>query len=299
MDEFVSSSAAPEEHRHDQARERKAMLKQEYIFYIETNKIKPNPEQPRQEFDQEALEGLAVSIEEHGLLQPIVVYRVEKPTEAGQDVEYYLIAGERRLRAAQMVRLPHVPAIIKEKPSQQTSLELALVENIQRTNLNPIETARAYERLVKNFGLTQRAVAEKLGKSQESVSNTLRLLTLPEQIQEAISKGEISEGHARAMLALGMAERQIKLFEEILANHLSVREAEERVRQIKAQSLRSPKSLVGLNPHFRDLIERLEEVLGTKVTLSPKGEGGKLTIDFFSTEELDGILKKFVNREDI
>lgn len=276
---------------------RQGMLKQEYIFYIETNKIKPNPYQPRQEFDQPALEGLASSIKEHGLLQPIVVSRVEKSTPTGQDVEYQLIAGERRWRAAILVGLPHLPAIIKEQPSEQARLEMALIENIQRTDLNPIETARAYEKLVKEFGMSQRSIATKVGKSQESISNTLRLLLLPETIQQAIASGHLSEGHARTLLALASSQTQHNLFEEILTSQLSVRDTEERVRTIKAQQLRAPKSVIGLNPYFKDLIEKLEEALGTKVTLNPKGEGGKLTIEYFSPEELENILKKFAEPE--
>ena len=273
---------------------RRGMLKQEYIFYIESDKIKPNPQQPRQNINQEALEGLATSILEHGLLQPIVVSRVEKTTETGQDVEYHLIAGERRWLASRLVGLTQIPAIIRAQPSEQMRLELALVENIQRLNLNPIETAMAYQRLVKEFRMTQKSIALRMGKSQETVSNTLRLLTLPEQVRQAISSGDISEGHARALLALSSAENQSNLFEEILTSHLSVRDAEDRVRQVKAQRLRSQRGVVTLNPYYKDLLERLEDTLGTKVTLNPKGDGGKITIDYFSAEELEGILRKFL-----
>lgn len=275
------------------AQGRQGMLKQEYIFYIETYKIKPNPNQPRQEFDQSALEGLAASIKEYGLLQPIVVSRHESETPHGRDVEYHLIAGERRWRAAKIAGLPSIPAIIREEPSEEIKLELALIENIQRADLNPVETARAYHRLVKEFGLTQKAIAERMGKSQESVSNTLRLLTLPEKIQEAIAHGHLTEGHARAILALHAPEKQLNIFEEILTNQLSVRDTEERVRSIKAHALRSGKSVVALNPYFKELIEILEDALGTKVTLTPKGEGGRISIEYFSSEELENILRKF------
>lgn len=275
-------------------KQRQGMLKQEYIFYIDIDKIKPNSQQPRQSINQEALEGLADSIREHGLLQPVVVSRAEKPTETGQDVEYYLIAGERRWRASRLVGLPQIPAIIRDQPSERVKLELALVENIQRSDLNPIETAMAYQKLVKKFGMTQKSIAERMGKSQETVSNTLRLLILPEQVRQAISSGDISEGHARALLALSSVENQTNLFEEILTSQLSVRDAEERVKQIKAQGLRSQKGVVTLNPYYKDLLDRLEDALGTKVTLHPKGDGGKITIDYFSAEELNGILRKFL-----
>lgn len=292
MDEFVSASSFYE-HRHDQTRERKAMLKQEYIFYVETNKIKPNPNQPRQEFDSAALEGLAASIKEFGLLQPIVVSRHETETPHGRDVEYHLIAGERRWRAAAIAGLPTMPAIIREEPSEEIKLELALIENIQRADLNPIETAKAYQRLVHEFGLTQKAIADRMGKSQESVSNNLRLLTLPEKVQQAIAHGHLSEGHARAILALHAPEKQLNVFEEILTNQLSVRDTEERVRALKAHAFRSGANVVSLNPHFKQLIEILEDALGTKVTLVPKGDGGRLTIEYFSAEELESILRRF------
>lgn len=270
---------------------REGVLKEEYIFHIETHRIKANPNQPRRDFDDSSLKELSESIREHGLLHPVVVSRVEKPTPTGQEVEYRLIAGERRWRAAQLAGLPTMPAIIKES-TEKTRLELGLVENLQRENLNPIETAIAFKRLIEEFNLSQRQISQKMGKSQVAISNTLRLLSLPQEIQNALASNKIFEGHARAMLALTSSDQQFKLFEAIMKGGMSVRETEEEVRTLKASRLRRGQGVVMLNPYFRELIDRLETILGTKVTLVPKGEGGKLTIEYYSSEELEDLISR-------
>ena len=172
-------------------------LAQESIFHIEIEKITPNPDQPRRHFDQDALHELASSIREFGFLQPLVVSKVEKETPTGIEVEYQIIAGERRFMAAKMLGLPRVPAIIRNINLEREKLELGVIENIQRENLNPIEMARAFQRLQEEFRMTQREIAAKLGKSREVVANSVRLLDLPEYIQRAVEKGEVSESNAR------------------------------------------------------------------------------------------------------
>ncbi len=180
----------------------KKPIEGEHIFHLEVEKIKPNPHQPRREFDEELLKDLAASIREFGLLQPIVVSKIEKETDTGTQVEYQLIAGERRLRAAKILGLERVPAIIRSIMKDTEKLEMAIVENLQRENLNAIETARAYAKLQDEFGLTQREVAARLGKSRETIANTLRLLSLPSEIKEAVAKNKINESQARLLLTI-------------------------------------------------------------------------------------------------
>lgn len=265
----------------------------ESVFWIELERIKPNPFQPRREFEETALKELAESIREYGVLQPIVVTRKELSGEgAGQvlSVEYELLAGERRLRAAKLVGLPHIPAIIRSDTSDKVKLELALVENLQRADLNPMEKARAFKQLIDQFGLRQIDVAEKIGKSREVVANTLRLLTLPEAMQEAVALGKITEGHTRPLLMLsGHPEDQTQLYQNILAQSLSVRDAERAARNIARERVRA-----SLDPETRMLQEKLENALGTRVHIERKGPKGKISIEFFSEEELKSISEKIV-----
>jgi ParB/RepB/Spo0J family partition protein len=188
----------------------------ESIFHIEVEKIKPNPYQPRRSFNREDLAELAQSIREFGIIQPLVVTKIEKETPSGTEVEYQLIAGERRLMAAKLIGLRAVPTIVKRFDFHQAKLEVALVENIQRSNLNPIEAARAYARLQDEFNLTQREIAAKIGKSRETVANTVRLLSLPSSAQEALSAGRINESQARVLLASSDPVKQNELFEKFL-----------------------------------------------------------------------------------
>ena len=196
------------------------------IFYLETSKIKPNPLQPRREFDQTSLEELANSIKEYGILEPLIVTRSEKETQVGRDVEYQLLAGERRLMAAKIAGLSTVPTIIKDNIEDQEKLEIALVENIQREDLNPIEKAKGFANLMDKFGLSQREVAFRVGKSREAVANALRLLQLPSEIQRALEEKKITEGHARIILSLPGSDKQRMLLGRILSYNLTVRQTE-------------------------------------------------------------------------
>lgn len=267
----------------------------ESVFWIELEKIKPNPFQPRREFEESALRELAESIREYGVLQPIVVTRKEMSSPDVKSgsvlaVEYELLAGERRLRAAQIIGLPHIPAIIREATPDKAKLEIALIENLQREDLNPMEKAKAFGRLIDEFGMLQREVAERVGKSRESVANTLRLLTLPEEMQMGVSAGAITEGHTRPLLMLaGHPDDQKNLYQNIVASNLSVRDAELAARNIARDRARAL-----LDPETKMLQERLENVLGTRVNIERRGPKGKISIEFFSEEELKSIYDKIM-----
>ncbi len=262
--------------------------RKESVFWIELARIKPNPFQPRKEFDERALAELAESIREYGVLQPIVVTRKEIDLPTGRSVEYELLAGERRLRAAKIVGLGQIPVIVREDTSDKVKLELALVENLQREDLNPIEKAVAFKKLIDDFGMVQREVAEKVGKSREVVANTLRLLTLPSDMQDGVSLGKITEGHTRPLLMLtDYQEEQRTLYHDIINKNLSVREAERISRNIARERTR-----LLLDPHTKMLQEKMENVLGTRVFIEKRGPKGKIFIEFFSDEELKSISDK-------
>lgn len=263
------------------------------VFLIETDKIVPNPFQPRRVFNEDELRDLANSIREVGLLQPIVVSKIEKETEMGTEVSYELIAGERRLMATKMLGLERIPAIIKAVTHDRERLELAIVENVQRANLNPIEAARAYAQLQDQFRLTQREVAVRLGKSREAIANTVRLLNLPTEIQDAIVKNLISESQGRVLLSLDDPAEQMKFFHETVRNNLSVRELRGQIERHRMAG-REQQSLLAANPELQSLEKELEEALGTKVKVEKAGETGKITIQFFSPEELRGLIEKLV-----
>ncbi len=264
------------------------------IFHIEVDKIEPNPHQPRKIFEEGALKELAASIGEFGIMQPLVVTKIETQTERGVDVKYQLIAGERRLLAAKMIGLPTVPVIVKTVPEEREKLELAIVENLQRANLNPVETARAYAKLQDHFGLTQREIAVRLSKSREVVGNAMRLLNLPTFIQDALSRGQLSESQGRLLLAVTDPLQQQNLFNDILNNNLSVRELRGRIERInKAPSVRAS-APAAITPELREAQERLQQLFGTKVEFQKKGDAGKITIDFYSDEELRAILEKLL-----
>ena len=245
-------------------------------------KIAPNPEQPRVQFDKEKLAELAQSIREHGILQPLVV------TKSGDG--YELIAGERRLQASKLAGLTEVPVIIRSA-DERTKLELAIIENTQRHNLNPIEEAKAYLRLMEEYGLHQEEVAKKMGKSRSLVANTVRLLHLPVEIQRALIEGKISEGHAKALLGIENPEKQRALFEMILKSGLTVREAEMEARAVSVRP--HVRSEVVVPAEFSERLEKLREKLGTRVKLSPVGQGGKIVIEYYSAEELQGLFQRF------
>src|SRR3989338_3749966 len=267
------------------------------IFWIEIEKIEPNPFQPRREFGEAALKDLASSIREHGVLQPVLVTKREIETPTGLDVRYQLIAGERRWRAAKLARLSQIPAVIRRGvPDDRIKLELALIENVQREDLNPMERARAFKQLVDEFHLVQREIAERVGKSREMIANTLRLLLLPAEIQEALHQGRISEGHARAVLMAGDDPlKQREVYNSVVMDRLNVREAENRARQLSGKIFvprRRPAKVQ--DPEMRSWQSRLEEILGTKVRLEKLGERGKIVVEFYSDEELRGILDKLI-----
>lgn len=248
---------------------------------IPIDQIVPNRYQPRQTFLQQELTELTASIKESGVIQPIMVRR------KGDGV-YELIAGERRWRASKEAGLTVIPAVLKNCTDQEALL-LALVENLQREDLNPMETARAYSRMMKEFGLTQEAVAAKVGRDRSSVANFIRLTHLPLDLQGLVEGGTLSTGHAKALLSLSTPEAQLRVAKLVTAGNLSVRQTEKLVDQsiIAKQPLARPPRTT----QWRDLEDRLQKRLGTKVTLHPRGQGGKLVINYFSSEELDGVVE--------
>ncbi len=248
---------------------------------VPVSAIEANPMQPRTAMDAEALAELAASIEEHGLIQPLVV------TQQGPE-RYQLIAGERRLQAARMAGLATVPVVVKDASPQEV-LELALVENIQRADLNPLEEAAAFQQLVEEFGLTQEQVAERVSKSRVAVTNTLRLLRLPAEVKQALAEGAIREGHARALLALPTPEAQIAALKTVTRKALSVRQTEELVRRLLAEP-QPPRPKSQPNPETEALELEFRDTLGTKVDLYRNRKGrGRLVIHFYSEEELQTI----------
>ena len=261
------------------------------IFWIDVDKVKPNPYQPRREFDDLRLKDLAESIRMYGILQPLVVTRKEIYREdGGLSVEYELISGERRLRASKVAGLAQVPALIRSgEEDSRVKLELAIIENLQREDLNAVDRARAFEQLSNEFGLKHNQIAEKMGKSREYVSNTLRILSLPPDILDALGAGKISEGHTRPLLMLvNRPEEQLTLFKEIVYKKLTVREAEAIARKIATDRVRKKDKMV--DPEIIELEERFKESLGTRVHIERRETGGQIMIDFFSSDDLRSIL---------
>ena len=260
------------------------------IFWIDTDKIKPNPFQPRRDFDEARLQDLADSIKQYGVLQPLIVSRVEVEKDGGGLMtEYELIAGERRLRAAKLAMVSQVPVVIRTGDTAIMKLELAIIENLQREDLNSVDRARAFFRLVSEFKFTHNEIAKKMGKSREYVSNSLRILTLPEEILNALSEGKITEGHTRPILMLAdHPEEQLVLFKEIVYKKITVREAERLARKIAYDRVRKKEFMP--DPEITELEEEFQEKLGTRVHIDRKELGGQIKIDFFSTEDLRTIL---------
>ncbi len=294
------------------------------IFQIELEKIVPNPDQPRRTFDQEGIRDLANSIREFGMLQPIVVSKVKKESTKGIDVEYQIIAGERRFMAAKLLGLARVPAIVRNVNLEREKLELGVIENIQREDLNPIEMARAFQRLQEEFRMTQREIAAKLGKSREVVANSVRLLDLPEDIQNAVGEGTVSESNARMLLALEDASLQRRLLREIVEDKLTTRDVRERIQRyeflngkaeapgntdlgivqgmkeqgpIAPRRGRPPLKPVVLPPEVRMLKDELSTELGAPIEIQKGAHNGKISITFFSEEELENILRKLGRRD--
>lgn len=264
--------------------------KYDSVFWIDVDRIVPNPYQPRKEFSEEGLRSLAESIRQYGVLQPLVVSRseVEKSDGSGLESTYELIAGERRLRASKLAGLKQVPVVIRQGDNNLTKLELAIIENLQREDLNAIDRAKALQKLIDEFGISHAECAAKIGKSREYVSNSLRLLSLPEHMQAAIVGREISEGHARPLMALNdRPEERETLFKEIILKRLPVRAAERIARSIAQERVhaRHRKSA-----EIVEIEKSLTETLGTRVIIETNAAGGCLRIDFFSPDDLQQLV---------
>jgi ParB family chromosome partitioning protein len=255
------------------------------VLRLPIDTIHQDSNQPRKVFKEEAIRELADSIRVQGLIQPVLVRR---------DVEgYRLIAGERRWRAAQLAGLSEVPAIVRDVSDGQ-AFEMALVENLQRADLNPIEEAEGYRRLIADYAFTQEQVSQRVGKDRSSVANSLRLLTLPEEIKSMLADEALSMGHARALLGLGDSDQMIQLGHKIVAQNLSVREAEQLVKKKKSPSTPEPSAekKAAVNPHARQVEEELQRALGTRVRLLDRAGKGVLEIHFFSYEDLDRLVNQ-------
>ncbi|MBI2057548.1 MAG: ParB/RepB/Spo0J family partition protein [Candidatus Yanofskybacteria bacterium] len=262
----------------------------ESVFYVETHKIKPNPKQPRKDFEKSGLEELAASIKKYGILQPLLVSKEERDTSRGLEVQYELVAGERRWRAARLLNLPQVPVIIKDYLGEdKLKLELALVENLQREDLNPMEESEAFGRLQKDFNLTQKEVGERVGKSREAVANSIRLLDLPGDIKESLRAGKISRTHARALLAFKDEVKQREIYKQILSGKLVTKETEQ------AAAEHSGKKNKKTDGRFKELEKNLSGTLGTLVFVKNSDKGGRIVIKFADLEELNKIVKNILD----
>jgi len=273
---------------------RKDWVREESVFYIEIEKIHPNPQQPRKDFAEESLKDLAESIRTHGIIQPLVVTKHEHQTSRGQEVWYELVAGERRLRASKLVGLKHIPVIIREAEEQQ-KLEVALIENLQRHDLNALEEAKAFRKLADTFGLSQQEISLRVGKSRSAVANTLRLLDLPQEIQKGLEENKITEGHARALLGVRDVVAQLAFYNDVVQKNLSVRDVEEMARaQAMQAGTRKERITRTLDPEVREFQSKLEGALGTKVRLKGGTGRGKIVVEFYSREELQSILARIL-----
>jgi len=261
------------------------------VLQVPLDEITANPHQPRKSFDHQQLQELADSIKEHGVIQPLIITADQNQSD---DRQYALIAGERRLKAAKLAGLETVPAILRETSSQD-QLVVALIENVQRADLNPLETAAAYAELSEEFRLTHQEIGQRVGKSRTAVTNTLRLLELPDVVQQALRKGQISSGHARALLTLDSIPSQTAALQTVLTKNLNVRQTESLVKRLRGQKDRKPAEPKSKSPELKALEEELRNVLGTKVTLKQAQSGkGSLTIHFYSDEELNALLDNFL-----
>ena len=257
--------------------------KNEIVKNLKIIDIEPNKEQARKMFDEESLEELSESIKNYGVIQPIIVTKKEN--------YYEIIAGERRWRASKKAGLTEIPAIIRED-DERKNREISLIENIQREDLNSIEEATAYKKLINDFSLTQEQLSKRIGKSRVAITNTLRLLNLSDDVQQYIIEGVISEGHGRALLAITDSKLQCELAQNVIDDKLSVRELEMQIRKLKDNSGRSKsKSRKENNPYYKDLTERLENYFGTKVNITNKNNKGKIEIEYYSEEDLQRILE--------
>lgn len=267
---------------------------QDSVFYIEINKIRPNSSQPRRDINQESLSELSESIKKYGVLQPLLVSKIQHHSDRGVDVEYELIAGERRWRAAMLAGLPHVPVIVKNNFDEaRMKLEVALVENLQREDLNPLEEAHAFDRLTKEFGLTQREVSQRVGKSREVVANATRLLALPADIKEGIRNNKVSRSQARALLAFKDETTQRDMFKLILSGNFSVRDLEAKAKITSAVG--KNKISAAEAKKFLELEKNLAENIGSTVLIRSGNKGGSIIIKFGDLEDLNKIVKAILD----
>ena len=262
-------------------------------FEVNIDDIQTNPYQPRKEFIDDKLNELAESIKIHGIIQPLLV------REIGD--KFQLIAGERRLRAAKLVGLTQVPVVVKEM-TDQAMMEVALVENLQREDLNPIEEAVAYQRLIDEFQLTQDEIAKKVGKSRPAIASTLRLLNLPLEIRTDLAKGTLTMGHARALLSLKTSEEQKRAWSQLQLQEMSVRETEEFIRQLNSPppvsretKKSSAKAPIRKDPNVIEMEDELQQLFGTKVIIHQTGSGGKIEIDYYDGEDFERICEKLIH----
>ncbi len=262
------------------------------IREVDIDSVTPNPLQPREQFDDQLLDGLTSSIREHGVLQPIIVTRTDN------DTPFQIVAGERRWRAAKQAGLTTIPAIIRDSSPRQM-LEVALIENIQRADLSVIEEAAAYRQLTDEFGLTQMEVAERVGKSRVTITNALRILNAPEEIKAAVMSHKISEGHARALLGLEYKVDQIAALQTVIARDLNVRQTEQLVRHWHGARPGLTRVKTETPPVEQHVVDRFRKALGTKVELQHGRKGGRLVIHYYSDEELDGLYKRIVGEDEL
>jgi len=271
--------------------------KYDSVYWVDTDRVKPNPYQPRREFNEEHLKSLAESIRQYGILQPLTVTRAEvEKADGGIQSEYELIAGERRLRASKLVGLKQVPVVIRGgAESGKVKLELAIIENLQREDLNAIDRAKALAQLAAEFGTSHVEIAAKIGKSREYVSNSIRLLALPEAIQNAVVNKDITEGHARALLMLSDRPTEMDtLFRDMVLKKTSVRMAEQLARRIAQDKIRKHNK----TPEMMEIEKNLTETLGTRVVIENRPHGGRLLIEFFSPEDLSNIIAAFAAKQE-
>ncbi|MCI9598351.1 MAG: ParB/RepB/Spo0J family partition protein [Firmicutes bacterium] len=257
-------------------------LEERGISLIDINDIKPNEKQPRKNFDEEKLEELATSIREHGLIQPVILRHSE--------IGYEIVAGERRWRACRKAGIKEIPSIVKELTDEQNML-IAIIENMQREDLNPIEEAEGLNQMIDSFGLTQEEVSKSIGKSRPYITNALRLLKLPEQIRNLVSEGKLSSGHARAIAGISDPEKQIEIAEYAIKKELSVREIEKLIKELGTDKKKNKQKKIDKTPDVKRVEEDLKQIMGTKVNLSQKGKKGRIEIEYYSKEELERLIE--------
>ncbi len=260
------------------------------LFEVDVALVRPNPYQPRLDFNRESLEELKASINEKGVIQPITVRNV--------DGHYELIAGERRLRAISELGIKRVPAYIIKVDSKEEMMEMAIIENVQREKLNPIEQANAYQRLIEECKLTQEEVAQKIGKERTTITNILRLLKLPEKIQQSVIKEEITMGHARALLSIEDKQNQASVWQKIIKNNYSVRKAEQLAKEQQSLEISKKKPKPKRSVFLQKVEQDLRETLGTKVVVRSKKEGGSIEVEFYSPEDLNRLIEIFDKLKD-